>query len=101
MDAHGGHAHDSDEVDAGTPYDQSLEELDFLRSACAAAQRGQAEKLEALLSRRPQSIHWDGVAGKSGYTPLHYASREGRLECVRLLLRAGVYAARGALACRS
>jgi ankyrin repeat protein len=83
-----GHGHD-DDVDPGTPYDQSLEELDFLRSACAAAQRGQLSKLEGLLSRKPDCVHWDGVTGNSGYTPLHYAAREGHLACVKLLLHRG------------
>ncbi len=86
----GGHSDDE-----GTPYDQRVEELDFLRSACACAQRGQAEKLAALLARRgPASLHWDGVGGLSGYTPLHYAAREGRLECARILLAAGALALR-------
>ena len=34
----------------------------------------------------------DGVTGNSGYTPLHYACREGHLECVRLLLDKGAHA---------
>jgi ankyrin repeat protein len=87
MHSHG-HGHD-DDVDPSTPYDQRLEELEFLRSACAVAQRGQADKLAAMLARRPDSIHWDGVEGKSGYTPLHYAAREGHVACVQLLLDKG------------
>ena len=31
----------------------------------------------------------DGIAGNSGYTPLHYACREGHIDCVRLLLDRG------------
>mmetsp|Transcript_33904 Transcript_33904/g.64797 ORF Transcript_33904/g.64797 Transcript_33904/m.64797 type:complete len:179 (-) Transcript_33904:459-995(-) len=80
----GGHSDDE-----GTPYDQSLEELDFLRSACAHAQRGRVAQLSALLSRRPELIYADGVDGTSGYTPLHYAAREGQLECVNLLIERG------------
>ena len=81
----GGHGDDE-----GTPYDQTLDELDFLRSACAAAQRGQAEQLRALLTRRGASVALGGGAvGGRGYTPLHYAAREGRLECAQILLDAG------------
>ena len=49
----GGHSDDE-----GTPYDQSIEEMDWLRSACAAAQRGQTEKLARMLEKRPQAINW-------------------------------------------
>ena len=91
-----GHGHD-DDVDPSTPYDQRLEELEFLRSACAVAQRGQTDKLAAMLARRPDSVHWDGVEGKSGYTPLHYAAREGHVSCVRLLLDKGGCALRALL----
>eukprot|EP00908_Phaeocystis_cordata_P001709 Transcript_11846.p2 GENE.Transcript_11846~~Transcript_11846.p2 ORF type:complete len:226 (+),score=63.67 Transcript_11846:84-680(+) len=66
---------------------QSLEELDFARSACAAAMNGQLSKLESLLSRG-RGLQSDGTrADASGYTPLHYAARNGHADCVRLLLR--------------
>jgi hypothetical protein len=90
MHSHGhGHDHDHDDgPERGTPYDQSLDELDFLRSACAAAQRGQTARLEALLSRHAgRGLHGEDCG--SGLTPLHYAAREGHLDCVRLLLRVG------------
>ena len=74
--------------DEGTPYDQRLEEMEFMRGACAAAQRGDLEKLRALLSRRPELAHADGAGGDSS-TPLHYAAREGHAECVSLLLSRG------------
>ena len=68
---------------------QSLEELEFTRSSCAAAMKGQLDKLEQLLSRG-SGLHGDGTqADSSGYTPLHYASRSGHAECARLLLRFG------------
>jgi hypothetical protein len=34
-------------------------------------------------------IDGDGAGGNSGYTPLHFASREGQVECVAFLLRSG------------
>jgi hypothetical protein len=42
--------HDDDE---GTPYDQTLEEVEFVRSACAAAQQGDLDKLRRMLERKP------------------------------------------------
>ena len=56
---------------------QSLEELEFTRSACAAAMNGQVYKLEQLLSRG-SGLHGDGTpTDSSGYTPLHYAAQAG------------------------
>ena len=93
----GGHGDDE-----GTPYDQTLDELDFLRSACAAAQRGQLDKLQALLSRRGAAAALGGGAvGGRGYTPLHYAAREGHLECARVLLDAGACAENALLRLRA
>lgn len=78
----GGHSDDE-----GSPYDQSLEEVEFMRSACAAAQRGKTAELERMLLRRPFLVDCDGVNNQSGYTPLHYASREGHIDVALLLLR--------------
>jgi hypothetical protein len=47
----GGHSDDE-----GTPYDQRLEEVEFMRSACAAAQRGDIDKLRDMLDRRPDIV---------------------------------------------
>ena len=80
----GGHSDDE-----GTPYDQRLEEVEFMRSACAAAQRGDIDKLRDMLDRRPDIVRDDGISGDSGYTPLHYAAREGHDACVSLLLGRG------------
>ena len=44
-----------------TGTEQGLDELDFLRSACAAAQAGNVVKLKGLLDRRPDQIHSDGT----------------------------------------
>ncbi|KIZ01268.1 hypothetical protein MNEG_6694 [Monoraphidium neglectum] len=68
---------------------QTLDELEFARSACQAAAAGRADKLAGILQRAPDAVHSDGGKGTSGYTPLHYAARAGHLECAALLLRAG------------
>ncbi|KAG8457370.1 hypothetical protein KFE25_005051 [Diacronema lutheri] len=90
-----GHDHDHDDhVDEPTGVEQSLEELGFLRSACAAAQSGDVAKLARLLgNKRLDALHSDGTAeGGTGYTPLHYAARAGQLACVELLLARGANA---------
>jgi hypothetical protein len=43
---------------------QSLDELEFVRSACHAAQLGQLDKLERILRNRPEAINWDGGTGE-------------------------------------
>ncbi|PNW86997.1 hypothetical protein CHLRE_02g104600v5 [Chlamydomonas reinhardtii] len=60
--------------------------MDFARSACAAAQNGDVEKLRRILSRNPSAVN-DCAGGT--YTPLHYAARAGKLEAVALLLKNG------------
>ena len=72
-----------------TGMEQSLDEMEFARSACSAAQNGDAGKLQQCLDRNPSAVYHDGVAGRTGYTPLHYAARSGNVACVSLLLRAG------------
>ncbi|KAG2482473.1 hypothetical protein HYH03_018580 [Edaphochlamys debaryana] len=71
-----------------TGVEQSLDEMEFSRSACAAAQCGDVAKLRRILARNPQAISGDGGSGGS-YTPLHYAARAGHLEAVQLLLKSG------------
>jgi hypothetical protein len=51
--AMGKDGHDDDE---GTPYDQPLEEVEFLRSACSAAQRGELDKLTKMLAKKPHLV---------------------------------------------
>jgi hypothetical protein len=82
------HAHDHDDhVDEPSGLEQSLEELEFLRSACAAAQAGDVGKLSRMLNNtKLNALHSDGGAGTTGYTPLHYAARAGHLPCVELLI---------------
>ena len=43
------HDHEHDHVDAETGLEQSIDEMNFLRSACSAAQYGQADKLRRML----------------------------------------------------
>ena len=43
------HDHDHDHVDAETGLEQSIAELEVLRSACSAAQHGEADKLRQML----------------------------------------------------
>lgn len=42
---------------------QSLDELEFVRSACHAAQTGQLDKLERILRNRPEAVNSDGSTG--------------------------------------
>jgi len=44
---------------------QSLQELDYLKSACAAAQQGHENKLQNILDKHPETINTDGGEGKS------------------------------------
>jgi hypothetical protein len=45
------------------PLSQSLDELEFVRSACHAAQIGNIEKLERILASKPEAVSWDGGTG--------------------------------------
>lgn len=77
---------------------QSLDELQFTRSACHAAQLGQIDRLQRILATNPGAVHSDGGAGTSGYTPLVYAARAGQLEAVKMLLSHGMRSGLGAAA---
>lgn len=43
---------------------QSLEELDYLKSACAAAQQGNLAKLSSILDKHPGAVNTDGSEGR-------------------------------------
>ena len=45
------------------PVAQCLEELDYLKSACAAAQQGNVTKLHVILEKQPEAINSDGSEG--------------------------------------
>jgi ankyrin repeat protein len=69
---------------------QSLDELEFSRSCCHAAQVGDLQRVKALITKHPGCVHSDGIPdGTSGYTPLHYASRAGHIDIVKVLIEAG------------
>ena len=71
-----------------TGLEQNLAELEFARSACSAAQAGDEAQLAKLLERSAgAALRGDGAGGASGFTPLHYAARNGHAGCVALLLR--------------
>ena len=55
------------------PAVQSLDELDFLKSACSAAQKGNVIKLRSLLQRHPHFVHDDGVGGDTSEALHHWA----------------------------
>jgi hypothetical protein len=55
------HAEDCTCYKVSTGTEQTLEELDFARSACAAAQLGDMAQLKRLLARNPRQIHGAGA----------------------------------------
>lgn len=67
---------------------ETLEELDFRRSLCSAAQENDLELIRQRLSS-PSASKWINQADSSGYTPLHYAMRHQPAEVCRLLLEHG------------
>lgn len=42
---------------------QSIEEIGFMRSACAAAKSGNMVRLREVLDKNPDAVHGDGVDG--------------------------------------
>lgn len=41
--------------------EQNLQEMDFMRSACAAAQHGNVERIRDIVSKRPHELVSDGA----------------------------------------
>ena len=66
----------------GTPYDQSLSEIEFQRGIWQAALNNNIPKVKELLSKGYNVNEID----VSGYTALHYAARNKHFEMVKLLL---------------
>ncbi|ORY51346.1 ankyrin [Rhizoclosmatium globosum] len=63
---------------------QTLAELDFERSLHNAALVGNLAKLNKLATRENVNSY-----DQSGYTALHYAARNGHVECVKALIALG------------
>ena len=57
------HPADCDCCAQPTPAGQSIEELDFLRSACTLAQAGNQPRLAAFIEAHPASVNEDGCGG--------------------------------------
>lgn len=64
---------------------QSLEELNFQRGLWTAALNGDDSRIQMLLGRG----HNPNLLDDSGYTPLHYACRSGKLSSCKLLVEKG------------
>lgn len=80
------HCHDHNCNSAGaSSVCQTLEELDFERGIWFAAQYGDLDRIEKLLSQGTSADSRD----RSGYTALHYAARNGHVEACECLLRNG------------
>lgn len=67
------------------PTCQTLDELDFERGLWFAAQYGDLDRALHLLKKGTYVDQRDS----SGYTPLHYAARNGHLDLCRLLVEKG------------
>ncbi|KAH9320528.1 hypothetical protein KI387_015167 [Taxus chinensis] len=67
---------------------ESMEEMDFNRSLWGACVRGDLEQIGRLISKGVDVNAEDS----SGYTPLHYAARNGHVQACLILLKNGALA---------
>ncbi|KAJ8329638.1 hypothetical protein BDV3_003647 [Batrachochytrium dendrobatidis] len=74
--------------DKSLDYSQSLLELEFDKSIHSAAQSNNRTRLTSLLSRS-NPIQLANQLDSAGYSPLHYAARQGHLDVCKLLIQAG------------
>jgi ankyrin repeat protein len=66
---------------------ETLDEVLWSKSICAAASSGDLARVQQILARsNGQAVHSNGRGGFTGHSPLHYASRAGHIEIVKLLL---------------
>ena len=80
-----------------TDLQQTLDEIDFTKSACYAAMHGNLDGLKNILEKHPEQIESDGTGHHhmpvcmigTGYSPLIYASRAGHVDIVAHLLSIG------------
>lgn len=80
-----------------TDLQQTLDEIDFTKSACYAAMNGNLDRLKAILEKHPEQIESDGTGHEhvpvctygTGYSPIIYASRAGHVDIVAHLLSLG------------
>ena len=63
-------------------YTQSFDELEFERGIWQAAMDGNINDIEKFIAKGTNV----NIQDKSGYTALHYASRNGRTQAVKVLL---------------
>ena len=72
------------------PASQAPDELLFMKSLARLAQMGDAAGCERLLEKRggggARAEDEEAAAAAGALTPLHYASRNGHADCVRILL---------------
>jgi len=54
-----------------------------------ACEQGDTKKVRKLLARKTQSVIDRANRQKGGMMPLHVAARDGKVECVRMLLGPG------------
>ncbi|KAJ3325068.1 hypothetical protein HDU76_013251 [Blyttiomyces sp. JEL0837] len=86
------HHHDHDHTTTcgcsktSTPYTESLDEMDFARSLHGVAYSGDIQKVAKYLSKSNINVN---ELDNAGYTPLHYAARQGKLEICKLLIQHG------------
>lgn len=81
-----GHAHDCSDHSSGAPsVHQTLDEMEFERGIWSAAVSGDLEEVQRRLGKGENANRTDS----SGYTALHYASRNNHLSICELLLRSG------------
>ena len=78
------HDHNCDCCHSNTGYEQSLDEMEFEKSACGCAVYGDLERLKELVRKRGANCLAD--RDKNGYTCLHYAARHGRVEMCKYLM---------------
>ncbi|GIL77977.1 hypothetical protein Vretifemale_7433 [Volvox reticuliferus] len=68
---------------SATGTEQSLDELEFSRSACSAAQDGDVAKLRRILQRNPTAVGNDGASGPQRNVKLSYIGRKDyQVSCV-------------------